>query len=239
MAERLFICGTCNKKKLYISESKKVGWCHYCSKAFGPNQVKEYLGDAPASGPRTLSSLPTLEDAWGVTEAVTFLKARQVTRKECPLLYYSKDERRLYFRVWSPSPELPSTWHTRSIEPGKSWRMVSGSTKGGYFFGEPIGKRVCIVEGIWDALRIGPGALALLGSSMSATQETYLRNNFDRVLVYMDPDEAGMKAQKEILSRLKKIGVKVSEMVGAEKEPADYFPGTRVLLSVQEWLRKE
>jgi Toprim-like len=239
MSERVFVHTECGKKKVYINEAKRVGWCHYCSMALGPNQVKEYLGDEPASNkPRVLSRLPPLVDAWSERDARDFLFSRLVFDRDLPVVHFDKDGRRLYFRVWSPSPELPSTYHTRGIDPGGKWIMRGGSTKGGYFFGWPSGGRVCIVEGIWDALRIGPGALALLGSSMSLTQETYLRNRFERVLVYMDPDDAGRKAQKEILSRLKKIGVKCSSVSNADKEPADYPPGHPAIVAVQEWLRK-
>jgi len=158
---------------------------------------------------------------------------------DCPVIEYDPEGRRLYFRIWSPSPELPTTYHTRSIDPDGSWRVQGGSTKGAYFFGTAPKKKVCIVEGIWDAIRIGSGALAILGSSLSTTQETYLRNSYDRVLVYMDPDEAGKKAQKEILQRLWKIGVRCSEMSGADKEPADCEPGDPALVLVDYWLNEK
>lgn len=239
MSELLVVCSVCSRKKLYINPSKRVGWCHYCSKALSPSEVQPFLKGVVSSGPRALSKLPELIDAWEVRDARAFLQSRAVGRMECPVVEYDPEGRRLYFRIWSPSPELPVTYHTRSIDPGGTWRMQGGSTKGGYFFGRVAKRRACIVEGIWDAIRIGPGALAILGSSMSTTQETYLRNAFTKVLVYMDPDEAGQKAQKEILSRLNKIGVKCAAMVGADKEPADYPPGHPVIEDVQDWLRKD
>ena len=240
MSEKIFVCLTCSRRKVYINLAKRVGWCHYCSKALGPEQVKKYIGDTDTSRPaRVLSTLPPLESAWKSREAVRFLHSREVYEKDCPLLLYDKEGRRLYFRVWSPSPDLPGTYHTRSIDPEGTWRIVSGATKGGYLFGSLLKRRACIVEGIWDALRIGPGALSLLGSSLSRTQETYLRNTFDRVLLYMDPDEAGRKARKEIHSRLTNIGVECSVVYGADKEPADYSPDHPTIQMVQGWLRKD
>lgn len=238
MSEKVFVCLVCSRRKVYINIAKKVGWCHYCSKALGPSQVKEYIGDTDTSrGPNILSPLPSLEPAWENQEARKFLHSREVYKKDVPSIGYDPEGKRLYFRIWSPSPDLPGTFHTRAISKDGTWRVVPGTSKGGYFFGSPLGKRVCIVEGIWDAIRIGPGALSLLGSSLSITQETYLRNTFSHVLIYMDPDEAGRKARKEIYSRLLKIGVKCSVMFGAEKEPADYPPGHPAIVAVQEWLR--
>lgn len=235
MSEQLFTCSVCNRKKLYINAGKRVGWCHYCSRSASPKEVDQYLQGSAPTGARVLSKLPPLVDAWGSKAAKSFLWSRLVSPDDCPFVEFDEGGRRLYFRVWSPSPELPATYHTRSIDPKGSWMMRGGSTKGGYFFGQTRGKKVCIVEGIWDAIRIGPGALALLGSSLSTTQETYLRNEFDKVLVYMDPDEAGLKAKKEIVSRLRKIGVRCSA-VTAEKEPADYPPGHPAIAEVRKWI---
>jgi len=238
MSELLVVCPACLKKKLYINASKKVGWCHYCSRALGPSEVLPFIKGTNTSGPRVLSKIPPLDDAWESRDARTFLQSRKVSRVECPVIGYDPEGRRLYFRIWSPSPELPTTYHTRSIDPDGSWRVQGGSTKGAYFFGTAPKKRVCIVEGIWDAIRIGSGALALLGSSMSTTQETYLKNAYDKVLVYMDPDEAGKKAQKEILQRLWKIGVKCSEMSGSDKEPADCEPDHPALILTRHFLEE-
>ena len=238
MAEQLHVCPTCARKKLYINQAKRVGWCHYCSKAYGPAMVEKFLGDPRPTGPRVLSSVPPLVNAWEDRAARAFLRSRDVSISDCPVVEYDPEGRRLYFRIWSPSSELPTTYHTRSIDPDGSWRVRGGSTKGAYFFGTAPNKKVCIVEGIWDAIRIGPGALALLGSSMSTTQETYLRTSYDRVLVYMDPDEAGKKAQKEILQRLWKIGVKCSEMSGADKEPADCEPDHPALILTRHFLEE-
>jgi Toprim-like len=238
MSEVVVVCPECLHKKAYMNAAKGVGHCHRCKKNFGPSQVRKILGGAVvSSGPRVLSRLPVLTPAWDHWEARRFLESRQVTYNEAPLIEYDAEGRRLYFRIWSPSPELPASYHTRAIYPSGTWRIVSGTAKEGYLFGRPLNGACVLVEGIWDAIRIGEGAVALLGTSLSQTHLTYLRRECSRVLVYLDPDEPGQKAQKEILKTFRRAGIKCSAMVGAGKEPADYPADHEVLKMVREWLK--
>jgi len=64
---------------------------------------------------------------------------------------------------------------------------------------------VVLVEGFFDCMKItqaGCPCVALMGSSMSDTQEDLLRNRFAEIILMLDGDEAGRKATDEIRDRL-------------------------------------
>jgi DNA primase len=59
---------------------------------------------------------------------------------------------------------------------------------------------VILVEGYFDCMRVHQVGftcvLALMGSSLSATQESGLPGHFDRILLMLDGDAAGHTARK-------------------------------------------
>jgi DNA primase len=63
-----------------------------------------------------------------------------------------------------------------------------------------------VVEGYFDCLRVHqagqPWVVALMGSSLSAEQETALREGFDRVILLLDGDGAGRAASRTMAARL-------------------------------------
>jgi DNA primase len=67
------------------------------------------------------------------------------------------------------------------------------------------GPEVVLVEGFFDCMKVhsaGFSAVALMGSSLSQTQEDALVANFERVVLMMDGDEAGRQASVESLTRV-------------------------------------
>ncbi len=69
------------------------------------------------------------------------------------------------------------------------------------------GARIAIVvEGYFDCLRVHqagfPCAVALMGSSLSAAQESGLRRHFEGIVLMLDGDAAGRAASEAIASRL-------------------------------------
>jgi len=68
------------------------------------------------------------------------------------------------------------------------------------------GKAVIVVEGYFDCMRVHragfPCVVALMGSSLSAAQESGLRCHFEGIALMLDGDAAGRKASDAIAARL-------------------------------------
>lgn len=68
------------------------------------------------------------------------------------------------------------------------------------------GKRVVLVEGFFDAIRVHqagiPCVVALMGSSLSLRQEELLKGHFDSIVLFLDGDAAGRRASESIAARL-------------------------------------
>jgi DNA primase len=68
------------------------------------------------------------------------------------------------------------------------------------------GKTVIVVEGYFDCMRVHqagfPGVVALMGSSLSAAQESGLLHHFERIVLMLDGDAAGRAASEAIAARL-------------------------------------
>lgn len=66
--------------------------------------------------------------------------------------------------------------------------------------------RVIVVEGYFDCLRVHraglPWVVALMGCSLSATQESALLPRFDRLVLLLDGDAAGRAASQALAARL-------------------------------------
>lgn len=78
------------------------------------------------------------------------------------------------------------------------------------------GEPVIVTEGIFDCLKLwqaGYKAVAILGSSLSETQEHLLATNFKQIILLFDGDAAGRKATDECLKRLaRRAFVRVIEL---------------------------
>jgi DNA primase len=68
------------------------------------------------------------------------------------------------------------------------------------------GQTVILVEGYFDCIRVHqagfPWVVALMGSSLSASQESALLRHFDRMVLMLDGDAAGRAASETIAARL-------------------------------------
>lgn len=65
---------------------------------------------------------------------------------------------------------------------------------------------VIVVEGYFDCVRVHqagfPGVVALMGSSLSAAQESGLRRHFEGIVLMLDGDAAGRAASEAVATRL-------------------------------------
>ena len=91
------------------------------------------------------------------------------------------------------------------------YKLPAGFRKGWELFNlhraAATGSRTAIVvEGYFDCLRVHqaglPWVVALMGSSLSAAQETALLERFDRVILLLDGDAAGRAASRTMAARL-------------------------------------
>ena len=96
-------------------------------------------------------------------------------------------------------------------------------------------KTVVVVEGYFDCLRVHqagfPAVVALMGSSLSPSQQRLLLDRFERVVLMLDGDEAGRSASRAIASRLFERGPAVV-WVPAGSQP-DHLP----VAAIQQLLR--
>jgi DNA primase len=83
------------------------------------------------------------------------------------------------------------------------------------------GSEVILVEGFFDCMKVhqaGFSTVALMGSSLSETQEDVLVTKFERVVVMMDADKPGRLAATECLTRLgSRIWVRTATVRGGQQ----------------------
>ena len=92
---------------------------------------------------------------------------------------------------------------------------------------EPADKPLIIVEGFFDAIKLHQHGcrkvVALMGSTMSATQEELIRQNkkpADHIIIMLDENEAGRAGRDDIACRLSKFCfVRVHEFEQPDMEP--------------------
>ena len=242
MANTKMRCPSCGSGGCFWSDAKQIAHCFACDRVF----QRRDLTEVPHGIAAEHSPLPSvsLEGVHAHADACRYLLSRRVPREQWDQILFEPDERALYFRIWSPSLEFAPSYHCRFIGGGKMrWRSFPGTKKEHYLFGEPKADRVVLVEGIFDALRIGPGAVALLGSDLYPTQKVWLER-FQSVIVWGDPDPAGLKLMNQV-HRQVTTGPVVYHIpytddpteVGWNKEPGDCLPGHPLLEGVLTWLK--
>lgn|GEM_PF-6743165 len=207
-------CPRCGREDtFYVSIEKRSGWCHSGSCHFKINSDRDFyaldLTYRPKKVPGVLAQIPDLYDPAEYEEAREFLEGRNVDPSH-PDIRYAPSQRMLYFRITSPLDGFHPSWHRRRIDE-KGWIVLKGTDKDSYWY-EPIiwhGSRAVLVEGFWDVLAIGEGAVALLGTQFTkAHLGGVLRRGWKEVAIFMDADSAGEKAEREIASLLRGIGVR-------------------------------
>ena len=240
--EHVIRCPKCSRVKLYVNQVKRVGFCQYCKDGWSPADLNTYgfLSDKQRDPTYTrgIVSPPPLEVAWRHREAREYLLSRAVSEESAPNIFYDPVRKRLYFRIWSPSTDLPRSWHTRGIASEDGWRVFSGTDKQHYLYGVRAVRpqRVVVVEGIFDQLRLGSGSIALMGTYVSPTHMAYLRQ-FGEVVLWLDPDEAGRQATEELKKRLASLSrPPVVRVVSFEQEPGDMPPTHPAVTLLRKWL---
>ena len=242
--EKQIKCPVCVGHKsdpAYINLSKMIGHCFRCgSKWYGKNAAKLVAGFGQVTRHTVLMpEMPSLIDAWSDKDARHFLYSHGVSEERCSTVEYSTEQRRLFFRTWSPFPEVPSGYHTRPIWAGGSWMAFDGSTRGHCVYGAVSSnpRRIALVEGIWDSLKLGTNAIALLGTTLTKTHITWLRSFEKRpeIILFLDRDAPGVEAEDKLASTLRFYGFRTSR-VPLTKEPDDYSYDDNQLVGLRERL---
>jgi hypothetical protein len=232
MTEVLLTCPKCASPRFSFNVEKGVGHCFVCK----TSSTRKGLKETPAYSVKEFSPLPnlTLQPVWEHDLAAAYLLRRNIPRSCWHGITYCPEERRLYFRIWSPSPEIPPSWHGRAVDNQlPRWKVFPGTKKQHYIFGIPLQEatKVLLVEGIFDAMSVGTGAISLLGSELSETQRIYLRS-FSEIMLWKDPDEAGEKLASQISASFPK-----SKILNYHKDAGSCIPGNEMLDFVKGWLK--
>ena len=204
-------CPQCGKDALSINQQKKCGQCWKCGYTVGPALLSQVYLPQKEKAFAALTRVPSLREPDIDDEAYAYLKGRNVddTHHRYDYIQFDCEQKRLYFHITSPAPEYAPSYHTRGIEPKTGWQVFPRTKKEHYVFGGPrFPHDFILVEGIFDALAIGAGAMSILGTKLYPTIETYLSAG-KQVHTWFDPDPAGEKASVEIRERLERRGCRV------------------------------
>lgn len=141
-------------------------------------------------------------NAWDHWKAKDFLISRGVNEITSRLenITYDPKLNTAYIDVTSISPDLPKSVLWRQLTPTGKWLFRKGTKAVYYAWGWEkfvnSQKKVLITEGIFDLLSTNLQAkgIAFLGSAPNKIKFQWLRKNVSGVVVWMDADEAGYKA---------------------------------------------
>lgn len=234
-------CPDCGKMKLHINVRTKFGICFYCDKKLSPQDVIWDLGiatDTPQ--PKRHFKSPKLEPHRLHSDAVKYLKGRGVPSSRMDSIMYDVSQRRLYFPIWSPSPEYQPSYHTRGIDDGQGWQALDGTQRQHYWYSSNpyqklMPRRACLVEGIFDAIALRHTSVyAILGTKLSNTLRSALQE-CEEVMLFLDPDEAGKAATQKIAKEIDSYGIDVNILEHIH-EPGDCECST-VKTLVRKWLQ--
>lgn len=238
-------CGSGKKLLIENKEAGWVAWCYRCSdKGFVPKpkpSLSERIArlreqrkvDQAAAATITppkpivldMAEWPKAATSWlgGVgidqwwAEHLGFYWNPRLERVVMPVL----DGQKLCF------------WQARSFDPKRpkylSPALAPGQPKPVYkaipFRGEPDRSRLVLTEDILSAIKVGEVASAwsILGTSLTALRSAEIANyGASEVLVWLDPDEAGIKGRRRIVPELRSLGVNARAIRGATKDPKLY-----------------
>lgn len=232
--EILLKCPMCNKEKLYWNETKEVGFCHYCAKSVvGTRNLKKLFdtdaeptwGDsAPLARLTSMAHEATRSNqpAWVVPRARWYLRKRQVdknTAEQAGLKYCVQTEE-LLVPLCPVTVEAPAAHQKRRLSANGQagvWLHQKGVQKSYYVIGQNLipscRRRAVLVEGAFDALgHLAGHAVCVLGTSLSDTVLVHLADRYEEVLLWFDPDNAGIAGAKKAERALSNWGVRCSNI---------------------------
>ena len=105
------------------------------------------------------------------------------------------------------------SWHSRDITglsetPHKACpqnREVIPHKSIIYAYDQSQGPSAVIVEGVFDALKLGPGAVATFGISVQREQVLFLMEKFKKVYILFDPEKEAQKRAENLCRQLNEV----------------------------------
>jgi len=214
--------GLDTKKRLYVKRvpSGGVAYCHHCNQAgyvrelnVDGTKLRKWLLDKPGGDViRTSSATPPgLRPLfWSDTKdipALLWLKKHYINGQEERFQFFSDYSGNLVFNLRSRSGLL--TGHQiRSFTGGPKYITYNsmGSVDGSWFKSAKQKDTLVITEDYVSAFRVAEdcpevSSLALLRTSCSSTNIEHMKS-FLKVIIWLDPDEAGQRGAKELQKRL-------------------------------------
>lgn len=145
--------------------------------------------------------------------------------------YYSPDAERVVMPVLGDAGQLVF-WQARGFDPARPKYLspALGETeakpiyKSLAFRGVPDPSKLILTEDILSAVRVGEVATgwSLLGTVLTPLSEAQIgKYGASEILVWLDPDEAGVKARRKIVPQLRALGLN-AKAVRAELDPKLY-----------------
>lgn len=234
--------GEDKKQRLYIKRTDKgiVAYCHHCAEAGfaadnNDSRLSTWLTEAVSTDARKFTPPPKLVNisdegkAWlhkyDCSTAYIGFSGVEDKPNQIALTLFDPDKKIIGFQVRNllprATPKYITTYLYNSFKGDATW------------FGFPSNRTLVITEDYLSAYRVyqergaSISSLALLRTTI--TDRTLLQIyelNFERVIIWLDPDEAGIKgakkAQKELTHFLStETSIKVFSFL---KEPKEYTP---------------
>lgn len=229
------LLGNCYRCKLKVNKQAAM-------RLFGMGAVRPALADQFAKqAPRPPADLVCAMEA--PPDVRQYLHGRGVAGDFWGAIWWSPAERMLYFPTIPTTPLLKPSWNRRRVDQ-KGWMAMPGSSNASYLYGAPVARtfpphHVILVEGPFDVLspaRLHPlwadRAVSTLGSSLSEAQAACLRHA-EKVLVWYDPDVAGVIGAEKAVALLRNWGVK-TEAFHWPKEPGDVTEAAPIELALKK-----
>lgn len=181
---------------------------------FNYAQKKEEVVRAELEYPRNHRNLTPMTDSIIGMEAWNYVEKRfeHLTEYKVSIyrLKWGTGEGRFFGRIIIPCYKkggrlvhLQGRAFLPEIDP-KYWNE-GGATKPLYGpdFYNAFGTEIYLVEGVFDAMAIGKGGVCIYGSAMTTEQlRALLKLNPSKITVAFDPDEAGVKASRDMVATL-------------------------------------
>ena len=214
---RCFVCG------YVVKGLKRLLWL--------AEQSDQFIGEVEYK-PRNVTA-PKLDtaqliNAWDHNKSRDYLISKgvnELTCRKCKILYLPK-QHQLYLETAPITEDFPKSYLWRKIPNGK-WFHKKGTR--GIYYGwgwekfKNSGKNILITEGVFDlfATKLYDYGIAVLGSNLNDVWCYWLKENCSKVLIWMDPDDAGIKASKHIAKRCEYYSIDY-RIITSTKDPKCY-----------------
>jgi len=178
-----------------------------------------------AALPDDFELLATGRGYWA-NEARSYLSRRgmtsnQIESHQVGLSLIGKSRMRVVFPVYDEKKLMGWSGRTLITDHEPKWLHSSGLRS--VYWARRGSDTLVIVEGIFDAIAIERGiptvaVMALLGTNLTEEKRKNL-NQYNNIVIWLDPDSAGRKAATELLQRL--IGRNVTIILNGSSDPGD------------------